>query len=361
MDKTVAYIDELRRRRRTEEYRQGEKRRFFGLLPESISHEGYSARPVHSYWDDFFALTGLEDAVELAGALAKTEQAERWAAIRDEFRADLYASLKRVTAGAGIDYIPGSAELADFDATSTTIAISPGRELANLPRPFLENTFERYWQEFVRRRGATDWEAYTPYELRAVGTFVRLGWIGRAHELLDFFMQDRRPPGWNQWPEVVRRDPRAPGFQGDLPHTWVGSDFIRSFLDLLVYERDSDQALVLAAGVPDAWIAAPGGVAVNRMPTPWGPLEYSLVKEGDGVRLRVGGGITVPPGGIVFRDRVIRKVPAEIELQKDTGNRGGLPTEASPPGPLSVTGEGENSGLRLSCSPSPAQGEGVRG
>src|SRR6185295_3794062 len=98
--------------------------KYFGLLPESISHEGYSAHPVHSYWDDFFALKGLKDAVELAQALGKTDEAARWSSIRDEFRGDLYASLRRVVYGAEIDYIPGSAELADFDATSTTIAVS---------------------------------------------------------------------------------------------------------------------------------------------------------------------------------------------------------------------------------------------
>ena len=89
---------------------------------------------------------------------------------------------------------------------------------------------------------------------------------------------------------MVFRDLRAPSFLGDLPHTWVASDFIRSFLDLLAYERDSDQALVLAAGVPDSWIAAPGGVAVRRLPTPWGLLDYSLTAEGDVVRLKVGEG-----------------------------------------------------------------------
>ena len=34
----------------------------FGLLPESVSHEGYLSQPVHSYWDDFWALRGLRDA-----------------------------------------------------------------------------------------------------------------------------------------------------------------------------------------------------------------------------------------------------------------------------------------------------------
>jgi hypothetical protein len=314
VEKAVAYIDELRRQRRTDEYAHGDKLKYFGLLPESISHEGYSAHPVHSYWDDFFALKGLKDAVELANGLGKTDEAARWAASRDEFRTDLYASLNRVISGAGIDFVPGSADLADFDATSTTIALSPGGELVNLPHPVLEHTFERYWNEFEKRRTGRDWKDYTPYELRTVGAFVRLGWTDRAHQLLDFFLKDRRPPAWNQWPEVIYRDPRKPGFLGDLPHTWVGSDYVRSFLDLLAYERDSDHALILAAGIPDSWIASPEGVAVRHLPTPWGLLDYSLAKEGRSVRLKVGGGMRLPPGGIVIRDQVIRKLPAEILL-----------------------------------------------
>jgi len=322
VERTVGYIDELRHQRRTDEYRQPAKLKFFGLLPESISHEGYSAHPVHSYWDDFFALKGLKDAADLATTLGKTDEAARWGTIRDEFRADLYASLNRVLSEAGIDYIPGSAELADFDATSTTTAVSPGGELANLPRPALDHTFERYWREFVRRRSATDWDAYTPYELRVVGTFVRLGWKERAHELLDFFMKDRRPPGWNQWPEVVRRDPRAPGFQGDLPHTWVGSDFIRSFLDFFAYEDRS--ALVLGAGIPESWLAKPEGIAVRGLATPWGPLSYALRRTDRGVRYQLAGGLEIPPGGVVLSwplagkakgaPVVVRRVPATVEL-----------------------------------------------
>ncbi|MFY9550257.1 MAG: discoidin domain-containing protein, partial [Thermoanaerobaculia bacterium] len=66
--RVVAHIDALRATRRIEEYLSAQKRVFYGLLPESISHEGYSARPVHSYWDDFWAVRGLSAAVELARA-----------------------------------------------------------------------------------------------------------------------------------------------------------------------------------------------------------------------------------------------------------------------------------------------------
>ena len=83
----------------------------------------------------------------------------------------------------------------------------------------------------------------------AIGAFVRLGWRDRAQELTRWFLTQQKPIGWRQWPEVVRREDRVPHFLGDLPHTWVGSDFVRSVLDMLAYEREDDESLVLGAGV----------------------------------------------------------------------------------------------------------------
>jgi hypothetical protein len=339
----VGYIDALRQQRRTAAWRQPEKLACFGLLPESISHEGYSAHPVHSYWDDFFALRGLGDAAGLARALGKDGLAARWSAMRDELRADLLASLRRTIAGRGLDYIPGSVELADFDPTSTAIALAPGGELADLPAAELRRTFERYGQELARRRQGGDWTSYTPYELRNAGAFVRLGWRERAWQLLAGMMADRRPPGWNQWPEVVWRDPRYPGFLGDLPHAWVAAEYVRAFLDLLAYERESDQALVLAAGVPAAW-AKGAGIAVRGLRTPYGTLDYSLVESDSRVRLRIGGSLRLPPGGLAVQwpysgeatvngrpaarrdaggaapgELIVRELPADVRLARPRG------------------------------------------
>ncbi|MFH2004542.1 MAG: discoidin domain-containing protein, partial [Bacteroidota bacterium] len=56
--KAVRYIQFLRSQRKTDVFKYGtpEQRAMFGLVPESISHEGYSAKPMHSYWDDFWVL-----------------------------------------------------------------------------------------------------------------------------------------------------------------------------------------------------------------------------------------------------------------------------------------------------------------
>jgi hypothetical protein len=300
VERAAAHIDALRATRRTDAFRTPEMKVFFGLLPESISHEGYSAKPMHSYWDDFWAMRGLADAVELAGLLGRSGEATRLAASRDELKADVAASIALAMQRHGIDYVPGCAELGDFDATSTTVALAPTAVDAALPRAAVERTFERYWENFVARRdGGKGWENYTPYEMRTVGSFVRLGWRDRAWQLLDYFMRDRMPRGWRQWPEIVWNDRTGARFLGDLPHTWVGSDFARSFLDMLAWERERDQALVLMSGIPAQWLEE--GVSVRGMRTRWGALNCSLRTVGGIARVEIGAGLHVPPGGLALR------------------------------------------------------------
>ncbi|MGA9335123.1 MAG: discoidin domain-containing protein [Rudaea sp.] len=296
----VGYMDSLRASERGAANRTGPRRAFYGLMPASISHEGYSAKPMHSYWDDFWSLTGYDDAVDMANAQGKPDQAARIARSRERFRHDLFASIALAVKQRGIDFIPGCAELGDFDPTSTTIALSPAGQRASLPKILLHNTYTRYWNEFVARRdGRRPWKDYTPYEWRNVDAMLRLGWRDRAMQALDFFFDSgERPAGWNQWAEVVGRDPREIRFVGDMPHGWVASDFIRSVLDLFAYQRYADRALVLAAGVPAAWLEN-GGIAISGLATPYGHIGYSLEQRGDAVELKIAAGAH-PPGGFVL-------------------------------------------------------------
>src|SRR5262249_56658056 len=106
-----------------------------------------------------------------------------------------------------------------------------------------------------------------------------LGQRDRALEWLDFFRGTRRPAGWNEWAEITWRDPTAPRFIGDMPHTWVGAGYVTSVRTLFAYEREADAALVLAAGVPPAWVTnAPGG-SVERLPAYYRPVSYTLRAE----------------------------------------------------------------------------------
>jgi hypothetical protein len=298
--KTVRYIQSLRKERKVEPYLSGtpEQRALYGLVPESISHEGYSDHPRHSYWDDFFTLRGLKDATTIAAVLGKSAEAAEFAAERDDFKKDLYNSMRLAMQNRNVDYIPGCAELGDFDATSTTIGVVPCGELGNIPEPQLHNTFDRYFAYFQERKAKPVNPNYTPYETRVIGTFVYLGQRQRAGEALDFFMQDRRPPQWNHWAEVVWHDPATPKYIGDMPHTWVGSDFIRSVRAMLVYEREQDTSLVIGAGVPLSWLADTAGVSISRFPTYYGSLGYSMKQKGNAFEFDIANGITIPPGGL---------------------------------------------------------------
>jgi hypothetical protein len=264
-----------------------------GLLPISVSHEGYLAQPVHSYWDDFWALRGLQDAVYLARACGRESSAEQWAKLRTRFAASLFASIEATRAQRGLDFIPGSIEWADFDPTATSNAIYLFDIPSGLNRRAVEQTFDKYLADWRgKRAGTVPSTSYTPYEIRIIGALVRLGRREAALELLRFFLADRRSPPWNQWPEIAWRDHKAPAHIGDLPHTWIAAEYVLALRCLFAYERESDQSLVLAAGLAPEWIDG-AGVEVKRMPTLYGDLSYSLRRiDAHTVRWTIDGGTT---------------------------------------------------------------------
>jgi hypothetical protein len=315
--KTVDYIESLVAERSTDHFRNGNDsvRAYYGLVPESISHEGYSAKPMHSYWDNFFTMKGLKDAAEIQRILGDKAAYKRVSALRDTFRVNLYNSINLAMKTRGIDYVPGCVELGDFDATSTTIALTPCNELKNLPKPQIYNTFDKYYDFFTKRRdGGLEWVNYTPYENRLIGSFVILDQPERAHELISFFMNDQHPKGWYHWAEVVWKDPRTPKFIGDMPHTWVGSDFINAFRSMFVYENEYDHSLDIAAALYQDWIDDPDGMAVENIPTYYGSISYEIFKEKDHYRFSITGDAQLPEKGIRIRNFNGAKLPVKILL-----------------------------------------------
>jgi F5/8 type C domain len=302
--KSVERIEALRNERLTTEFQTPEKRAYYGLLPQSVSHEGYLAHPVHAYWDDFWALRGLKDAASMANALGDEPRRARFAALRDSFRETLRASIVATMTDRRVDYIPASVEWADNDPAATANAIALLDEAQTLPAAAIDRTFDEYLSTHRKRRsGAVDWSNYSPYEIRIIGALIRLGRRESAFELAQFFLGDRRPLAWNQWPEIAWRDPRSPGHIGDIPHTWVAAEFALAFCSMLAFERERDQSLVVAAGVPAQWLEDEGGVAVEGLPTWYGTLGFLMSRVSDGVEmdLTLAGDARMPAGGIVVR------------------------------------------------------------
>jgi len=313
--KAVDYIDLLSNQRKTDEYKNIDSLKpFYGLLPESISHEGYSEKPMHSYWDDFFAIKGLKDAVDIASVLGEKEYVKKFTALRNEFSKNLENSLRLAIERKKINYLPGCTELGDFDATSTAISLYPCNEKKNLPEPYLMNTFNKYFEFFERRRDDTSyqWINYTPYEVRISGAFIYLNEPERAHALLNFFFKDQHPQGWNHWAEVVWKDPKTPKFIGDMPHTWVGSDFISSLRSFFVYEDELNNSLVLGEGIIPDWINSKEGMSCKNLQTYYGSLSFSVKKiQAQKYDFEISGKTQIPLHGIQ-----IRKLPLAKPLKR---------------------------------------------
>ncbi|WP_158080887.1 discoidin domain-containing protein [Pelomonas sp. KK5] len=277
----VAYMDGLRAQTQGPDTPPQAK----GLMPPSISHEGYSDKPAYSFWDDWWTLRGYKDAVQIGQALGEdTALVER---SRDGFARDLAAAVRNTALAFQLDVLSGAADRGDYDPTSSTMVLDPAQGAELVPPALLQKTFARYAESALARAAGTQPQRdYTPYELRNIGALVRLGRAADAQALLAFFFKDQRPAAWGQWAEVVVNEPRTVQFLGDMPHAWVASDYLRSALDLFTYSRESDGALVLGAGIT-APLRNAGEVGIAGLQTPKGPLAWRLLRTSAGWRLAI--------------------------------------------------------------------------
>jgi hypothetical protein len=248
-----------------------------GLLPPSISHEGYSNKAAFSFWDDFWGVKGLRDALFLVKELGSSQEVQWFSDAYETFKSRVLDCLRKSIMKHGIDYIPGAADLGDFDPCSTTIGVDPCEVFEAQDRSILEATFCQYWDFFEGRSkifGGTD--SYTPYEWRVVGTLSRLQMNQQAQAALKFFLSHSRPAGWCHWGEVIWGDQRMPRFIGDAPHGWVGSDYLRSIYSLLI--RWEGDEVFFGEGVPEEWWRA-GFSLKLRIPQGWLLARCITVKE----------------------------------------------------------------------------------
>lgn len=281
-----------------------------GLMPISASHEGYLAQPVHAFWDDFWTLRGLRDGVMLAGVRGDHGKARRWTELADALATATARAIAETCAERGLDFLPGSVEWADLDPTATANAITlldlcaPQRSTLPGSQPLpaangqdlLRGTFRHFltgWR--ARRSGQEDWFNYTPYEIRSIAAMLRLGDAAAAQELLRFYLSDRRPLAWNQWPEIAWKDARAPAHIGDVPHTWIAAEYVLAVRSLFVYDSEAEDALVLGAGIDLEWLEGEG-LSLEQVPTERGLLSLRLWQpQPDGLcaDIQLGPGVAV--------------------------------------------------------------------
>jgi hypothetical protein len=285
----LKFLKSLRERTLVPDYMSDREapERFRGIIAPSISHEGYSV-PTHSYWDDFWALKGWHDGAWLAAASGNAEM-DTWARGQYQLlRESVAASFRATMAWKKIDTLPAAADTGDGDPTSLSIGIDPCGQQDLLPTAALEKTFDEYIEGVRKRAVPNSLWAYTPYELRNVLSYVHLNRPQDANELLTTFLRHRRPLAWQEFAEVIHSRLRHPGYLGDMPHTWIGAEYVRTMVGMLMHEADDH--LVLLPGTPAAWLEG-DGARVSDLRTQYGRLTMSARKQDNKLIVGLGPGL----------------------------------------------------------------------
>ena len=86
-----------------------------------------------------------------------------------------------------------------------------------------------------------------------------------------------------QWPEAIHPHTGG-GCMGDGQHAWAAAEWIMALRNAFI--REEGNHLVLAAGIPAAWLAAGQALSFGPAPTPWGPVSVALQPCNDDLWVR---------------------------------------------------------------------------
>lgn len=244
-----------------------------GLLPPSLSAEDLGPADRHYYWDNFWAIIGLEEAAFAAELLDKTEDAGWMRAEAADLRRAVMESIEAVM-GAEAAYIPASVEDRDSAAMArgTVAAVWPV-EIFPPDTPLLQRAFDFYHQRwliphnggFIHREGQ-----FWPYGgTELAHAYLRLGRGDALHQILGWTLSNQTLPGTYAWAEQV--SPSNGGFSGgDMPHAWAAASIASLVREMIVMERG--EALHLFNSAPGWWFEAERVISLTGAPTHFGPL-----------------------------------------------------------------------------------------
>ena len=292
-----------------------------GLLPAGDPRDN-ELMTGHLSGDNFWAIAGLERAVELARMLGERDAAERFAAEHAALRAALVAQVRRaVRASDGrippaLDR-PGGQDWGNLWASYPVHVLSPAD-------PAVEATIRH-----ARRRFREGLATYLDGRL----LHHYLGFRVLQTELLG---GRRRRVVRGLYDALAHTTATHGGFETGIhpggsrsvddnptPHGWYAAEYVALLRNMLV--REQGQGIVLGAALSPAWLRPGRVVRVGGAPTPAGPVSFSLRARRGGAELRwrapAGADLSlaVPAGVRDVRARGLDRGRRSIRLSRPAG------------------------------------------
>lgn len=243
-----------------------------GLLPAGFSAEHLGPNDYY-YWDDFWAIAGLEAAAWLVGF----SDASAGVGFRREaglFRGAVDRSLAVAARRLGCSAMPASPYRRLDSGAVGSLAIGyplqqctpDDARLLGTVEFLLERCFFKggFFQDMIH----SGVNAYLTLHVAQV--LLRAG-DPRYLELMDTVAGLASATG--QWPEAIH--PRTGGgCMGDGQHVWAAAEWVLMLRHCLV--REEGDALVLGAGVARRWLAPDAAISFGPAPTAFGPLSLHI-------------------------------------------------------------------------------------
>jgi hypothetical protein len=296
-----------------------------GLLPPSLSAEDLGPADHHYYWDNYWAIIGLEEVAFAADLLGENADAIWMRAEAAHLRQAIARSINMVMGDAPA-YIPVAVEDTQTSgmARGTVPTLYP-YALYPFDDPLLLRSFDYYHQTwidpygggFLHREGQ-----FWPYGgLELAHAYLRLQRGDVVHQILGWTLSNQTLMGTYAWAEQV--NPQDKGFTGgDMPHAWAAADYLTLIREMIVSERAT--RISLFNSVPEWWFDADRVIVLENAPTHFGTITVrtsSTLQQVDGawhgiVTLELIG--ATPPDGFLWQlSRIPSRVDGPAQLQGD--------------------------------------------
>ncbi len=244
-----------------------------GLLPPGFSAEHFGPNDNY-YWDDFWALAGLNGAADTMASRGLKEEEEKIRKIAAEMEKDLFHSIALVAAEIKSEAIPTSPNRRlDSGAIGAIVAdyplqlLAPGdRKMMATAGYLLHNCMQKgsFFQDMIH----SGINIYMTLELAQV--YLRAGDL-RFRELMNSAADLASPTG--QWPEAIHPLTDG-GCMGDGQHGWAAAEWLMLIRNMFV--MDDGDRLFIGRGVLPEWVQRKKKLAYGPTLTPFGKISVEI-------------------------------------------------------------------------------------
>ena len=256
-----------------------------GLLPAGFPDGGIGG-VIDEYTNPYWNLAGLHAFTQAAQWLGKTQTANLWQREYDDFLAAFRRATQRDLKHDphGHIYLPARMDGEDLPQRGQWAfchAVYPGQIFAQ-DDPLVGGMLQMLQE--TEREGmvyGTGWDPTGIWNYFA--SFYGHAWLwqgnGRkAAQVMTAYANHAAPT--LLWRE--EQSLRGEHFKkvGDMPHNWASAEFIRLVVHLLALDRGDE--LHLLQGLPSEWTGPSMVTRLNKIATPFGPLDMTLTVNHDG-------------------------------------------------------------------------------